>query len=172
MNRWPLQSECDEFYGNPRGRDGNVSAAWQAGNLTKIVPPYHVMFGHIPMRTITIHKKCAESALRVLNMTWEKCGRDQAKIDALHISRFSGSVVYRPIRNGSRLSMHSYGCAWDWDAPNNMLGDQTPFFGFDHPLVVAHLEEGWIWGADWDADRNIFDSSPIDGMHFQAARIR
>lgn len=169
---WPTQAEADAFYGNPRTRKGRESLAWVSANMVRIVPPYRVTFAGTPVGTLSIHRKCAESAKRILAATWEKCGRNQAEIDRLKISQFSGSRYFRAIRGGTRLSMHAYGCAWDWDAPDNMMGDRTPFFGFDHPLVVAHLEEGWTWGADWDADRNIFDSDPIDAMHFQAARVR
>jgi hypothetical protein len=169
--KWPLQSEADAFYGNPRGRDGGESLAWIRTNMVRIVPPFKITFGGKPMTAIPIHRKCADSALRVLYRTWELCGRHQPEIERLKINQFSGSRYFRPIRDGHRLSMHAYGCAWDWDAPDNMLGDQTPFFGYDHPLVKAHLEEGWIWGADWDGDHNIFDSKPVDGMHFQAARV-
>ena len=32
---WPLQKECDNFYGNPRGRNPSLpSATWEAQNLT------------------------------------------------------------------------------------------------------------------------------------------
>lgn len=162
MNQWPLQSQCDSFYGNPRGRDGNVNPKWREENLVKIVPPYKVMFGHIPMERLIIHKKCAQSAMRILNNTWDKVGRSQAEIDKLHASLFSGSFNYRVIRGGNRLSMHAYGCAWDWDAPNNFLNDDTPFFTETHPFAIAHAEEGWVWGKDWKRS---------DPMHWQAARV-
>lgn len=177
---WPTQAEADAFYGNPRGKDGNFSAWWYNQNLTKIIPPYKVMFGHIPITRIIIHRRCASSALRILNSVWEKIGRDQAKADELGISKFSGSFNYRVIRGGNRLSMHAYGCAWDWDAPNNWLGDRTPTFeepkgdplvvGTDHPFVQAHLEEGWTWGFDWNRDKIENERRP-DAMHFQAARV-
>src|SRR5436190_1905539 len=88
MNKWPLQSECDQFYGNPRGKDGTESRSWHDSNLTKITPPYVVMFGHIRQEKIVIHKKCAESALRILNRVWEMCGKNQATIDKLNVSKF------------------------------------------------------------------------------------
>lgn len=164
MNKWPTQAECDAFYGNPRGRDGNVSERWYRENVVKIVPPYKVMFGHIPVTKILVHRKCAESALRVLNATWDKIGRDQAKADALGISAFSGSFNYRPIRGSNRLSMHAYAIAWDWFAAENMMGDKTPLFTEDHPLVVAHKEENWTWGGTW--------TTRVDPMHWQASRVR
>lgn len=161
-NVWPLQSGCDAFYGNPRGRDGNVSPKWYAANIVKIAVPFKIKMGHIPITKVAIHRKCAESAARVLNRTWEKVGRDQATIDKLHVNDYAGSFNYRAIRGSNRLSMHAYGCAWDWDADENALGDRTPFFTKSHPFVIAHFEEGWVWGATWDRP---------DAMHFQAARI-
>lgn len=169
---WPTQDEADAFYGNPRARGGGESLAWAKTHMARITPPFKVTFGGKPITSISMHLKCIASAKRILAATWEKCNQDQETINKYKINRFSGARYFRAIRNGNRLSMHSYGCAWDWDAPDNAMGDTTPFFGFDHPLVVAHLEEGWVWGADWDGDHNIFDSKPIDAMHFQAARIR
>ncbi len=159
---WPLQSECDRFYGNPRGPDGNLSPVWYSANIVKITPPFKIMMGNIPITRISIHRKCAESAQRILNVTWDKIGRDQAKADALEISKFSGSYNYRVIRGEDRLSMHAYGAAWDFDAEHNALGQHNHFYTSDHPLVVAHREEGWTWGAGWRRP---------DAMHFQAARV-
>lgn len=171
-NDWPLQKDCDAYYGNPRGRDGTVSKFWYNENMTKVSAPYRITFAGQVVKSVAIHKKCAASLERVFLRTWEKLGRDQAKADKLGISLFSGSYNYRAIRGSDRLSMHAYGCATDWDAARNGLGDSTPFFGFDHPLVVAHLEESWIWGADWDGDHQITDENRPDGMHFQAARVK
>ena len=168
---WPKQSECDAYYGNPRGRDGTMSQSWYQANMTKVIPPFRVTFGGQLVKAVGIHKKCADSLGRIFKATWDKIGRDQAVADRIGISIFSGSYNYRPIRGSNRLSMHAYGCATDWDAARNQLGDKTPFFGFDHPLVVAHLDEGWIWGADWDGDHQISDENRPDGMHFQAARV-
>lgn len=159
---WPTQAEADRFYGDPRGRDGKASPAWCSANLVKITPPYKVWFGDTAVTQITIHKKCAESALRILTKAWELVSKDQARADELGISKFSGSFNYRVIRGGSRLSMHAYGCAWDWWASENWLGDKTPEFNEDHPFNIAHKSEGWTWGGRWNRP---------DGMHWQAARV-
>lgn len=175
-NVWPLQSQADAFYGNPRGRDGKVSPAWKKANIIKIPVPFKITMRIDPPKArrkidpvvyvvythIEIHKKCAESATRILNNTWTRVGKSQAMIDKLHLSDFSGSYNFRVISGGKRLSTHAYGAAWDWDADDNWLNDQTPFFTKDHPFAVAHAEEGWVWGDTWKRR---------DSMHWQAARV-
>jgi hypothetical protein len=164
-NVWPLQRECDKFYGNPRGASKTYSTAWARDSLTHVDCPWPLRMGHIHIPHITIHRKCAPSLARVLSEVWNNCGHDFEKICRLHYDVFSGSFVYRNMRNGSQLSMHSYGCAIDFDAPDNMLHDQSPLFSEASPIVKAFKSEGWVWGGNWGGNS-------IDAMHFQAARVR
>jgi hypothetical protein len=161
---WPLQAECDEFYDDPRGANGNYNPAWAAKNLTHVACPWVLMMGdqHVPF--ITIHRKCAESLSRVLNNIWDAVGRDQGAIESLHYNRFSGSFNYRPMRLGSALSMHAYGAAIDWDAEENPFHSTKHLFQDDSLIVIKFKEENWVWGGDWSA-------TSIDAMHVQAARV-
>jgi hypothetical protein len=63
---WPFQSECDAFYGNPRGAGDRPSAKWEADNLRVITPPYLMTYDGKPIKGIRVHRKCAASLLRVL----------------------------------------------------------------------------------------------------------
>lgn len=161
---WPLQSQCDTFYGNPRGADGSYSPKWAAANLTHVACPWVLMMDkqHVPF--ITIHKKCADSLTRVLGNIWDAVGKDQGAIESLHYNLYSGSFNFRPMRGGVALSMHSYGVAIDWDAEDNPQHATKHLFRDDSLLVVKFKEEGWIWGGDWSG-------SSIDAMHVQAARV-
>src|SRR5690349_15942108 len=96
-NQWPLQSQCDQFYGDPRGTNGTYSPKWAAANLTHVPCPWVLMYEkqHVPF--ITIHKKCAESLTRVLDSIWQAVGKDQSAIETLHYNRYSGSFNYRPM---------------------------------------------------------------------------
>lgn len=162
MNKWPLQSECNRFYGNPN-KNGSPDPKWESANLVAIVPPYRMTYAGKPIKTIRVHKKCAESLLRILNRIFELAGHSQATVDAWGASIFGGAYNFRLMRGGVSLSMHSWGCAIDLDPANNGLGDQTPKFD-KHPLVMqAFEEEGWEWGGSW---------SKRDGMHWQAAWTR
>lgn len=160
---WPLQDDCDAFYGNPRGGSG-VSAAWCSTNLIEVKCPWTLHMDNITLHQIEIHRRCADSLARVLGAIWDACGQDQSKIEALHYDQYSGSFNYRPMRGGSRLSMHSYGVAIDWDSEENLQHSQKHLFQSDSLLVVKFKEEGWAWGGDWSA-------GSIDAMHVQAARV-
>ena len=158
MSMWPLQSECDSFYGNPRGRDGNVSPLWQRTNLVRISTPFPMTFGGKRISGISIHRKCAESLSRVLQAIWTASGHNQAVIEQWGMDKFGGSFSYRLMRGINRLSMHAYGCAVDFDVERNGLGDPTPHFA-NCPLVLdAFAQEGWVWGGRWRRP---------DGMHFR-----
>src|SRR5882762_11790742 len=100
-NRWPLQSECDSFYGNPRGGGGNVSQSWVSANLVHVVCPWPLRMGTTPIHLITIHRKCAESLTRVLNNTWDAVAHDMSKIKAGRFDDFDGSFNWRNKRGGN-----------------------------------------------------------------------
>jgi hypothetical protein len=118
---WPLQADCDAFYGNPRGPGDAVSQSWYAANVTNVVCPWTLHMDAIKLHDIEIHRLCVESLTRVLNNIWNdpSVARDQAKIEALHYDRYSGSFNYRNKRGGSTLSCHAYAAAIDWDSEEN-----------------------------------------------------
>jgi hypothetical protein len=161
---WPRQSECDAFYGNPRGvHNGEVSAHWYAANIVYVTPPFAVTYEGTRVKRIAMHQKCAGSFARVLD-------KYSARFDPRHerygdgTLPYGGSFCYRLIRGGNTLSMHAYGCAIDFDVEHNPMGRLSPGgFHANSPLVLAFKEEGWTWGGD-------FVSRP-DPMHFQAARV-
>lgn len=160
--QWPLQKDCNKFYGNPSNpKDkSRASAAWESANLVNIKPPYKMYYGTSVQKTIRVHKKCAESLLRVLNAIWVASGKNQKVVDEWGASKYAGCYNYRLMRGGSSLSMHSYGCAIDLDPANNGLRDSTPRFAHYPEVVKAFHDEGWEWGGPW---------SNYDGMHWQAA---
>lgn len=162
---WPMQGDCDAFYGNPRGRDGRASGVWEKTHLTRIAPPFAMTFAGRPIRTVTVHRKCAESLSRVLSAIWDSSGRDPKRLDEWGAPVFGGSYAYRVMRGGARLSMHAYGCAIDLDPVRNGFHDETPHFALAPAVVKAFEDEGWEWGGRWKG-------RACDGMHFQAARTR
>lgn len=160
---WPLQSECPVYYGVP----GKLASdpKWEAANLVAVPVPWLMYAAWNPalrIKTIRIHKKCADSLKRVLGAIWLGSAQSQIEIERIGMHLFGGSHTFRPSRTGTMLSMHAYGCAIDFDPARNALGDTTPAMA---PLVVAAFEaEGWVWGGRWPKG--------TDGMHFQAARVR
>lgn len=161
MPVWPHQSDCDTFYGDPRGDAGGAHTRWENENLTRIRPPFNMFYEGRWVSSLLIHRKCADSLHRVLSTIWLDANEDQSLIDEWGVSVYAGCYNYRLIRGGNRLSMHAYGCAIDLDPERNGLGDRTPNFA-NHPHIIEAFEsEGWEWGGRW---------SRPDGMHFQAAR--
>lgn len=161
ITAWPLQRDCDAFYGNPRGKNGNYSPSWAAANLVHVPCPWPLFIEKKPVPFIRIHRKCAESLARVLADIAHRC--TAADIKALKYDQYDGTFDYRPMRGGKSLSMHSYGCAIDFDAADNPFRSKKHTFKADSPIVLAFKAEGWSWGGDWE---------PPDAMHAQAARVK
>lgn len=171
MALWPKQSECNTFYGNPRGRNG-ASPSWESANLTLITPPYPVLFAGKPVRGLRVHKKCSSAFLEWLNQVWINSGKDPSVIKSWGMDNYAGAYNYRLMRGGSSLSMHSYGCAVDFDAPRNGQYDRTPNFAHLRKEVVEpFLALGGVWGGDWNGNHDSLDERACDGMHFQFARM-
>lgn len=162
--KWPLQKDADAFYGDPRGKNGNVNPYWYEQNMVAVVVPWKLFYAGKPVKSsIKFHKKAADALAAVFKRIWDASGRSQAQIDAWGMSDYSGAFNYRVKRGGRSLSMHSYGCAVDFDADRNGFGDKTPHFAAAKPVLDAFAAEGAIWGGTW---------SKPDGMHWQFARVR
>jgi hypothetical protein len=165
MSKWPHQNQVDDFYGNPRGKDGEVSPNWVTQNIVKIPAPWKLItaWDSQPVSGIRIHKKCSESLTIVLAEIWQASGENEKKIKEWGMHLYAGGFNFRLMKGKTRLSMHSWGCAVDFDSARNGYGDNTPNFK-DIPEVVAAFErEQWAWGGRWH--------NTVDGMHFQAAHL-
>jgi len=79
MTQWPNQNDVDSFYGNPRGVDGQASAAWEQKNLTIVEVPWQLVtsWDGAPVKSIRCHHKCAESLDKILKAIWVAAGRDE-----------------------------------------------------------------------------------------------
>jgi len=163
MNIWPLQKDCNIFYGNP----GNTPAqwsAWESANLIDVPCPWILHIDKSIIKNISIHRKCADSLKVVLGNIWDAVGHDQSAIETLHYDQFSGSYNQRPMRGGSARSMHGFGCALDFDYSDNLFHATKHLFQDNSLIVVKFKEEGWQWGGDWSP-------GSVDAMHVQAARV-
>jgi len=182
LTTWPTQAGCDEYYGDPRGGEG-VNRHWEAANLVYAECPFTLWYElhpgkHVRVPRVYVHAKVKDSLERVFASVWAAYEHmhkatypehegdalrqgAQELLDAHGVSNFSGSFNYRIMRGGSHLSMHSYGCALDFDAEHNPFGYPGRFKA-SSPLVMAFETEGWTWGGRWHKP---------DPMHFQAARV-
>jgi hypothetical protein len=148
-------AEIEAFYGDPHPfikEDGTPSPLWEL-RMTRVTLPGPLPLGWKPtvtVRSARVNQACAaelELVLRALEKArlWD------------HIATFDGGYAWRPMRGSSKLSMHSYGGAVDFNAATNQLGE----VGDMHPGVVEVFEGHlWEWGGRWRRP---------DPMHFQFA---
>lgn len=166
MTTWPKQSECDVFYGNPRSQvdPSEASFKWIAENIVIATPPWKLItaWDFKTVHGVRVHRKCYDSLLRVFNLIWNASGKSQMKIDEWGMNLYAGGFNFRLMKGGNRLSMHSWGCAVDFDSARNGFGDLTPNFAKVPAVLEAFENEGWTWGGNWRKP---------DGMHWQAARV-
>jgi hypothetical protein len=164
MSKWPHQSEVDSFYGDPRGKNGEVNPQWVTANIVKLAPPWQLVtaWDFMPVSVIRVHKKCKKSLERVFDDIWNASGQSQQKINEWGMNLYAGGFNFRLMRGGSRLSMHSWGCAVDFDSSRNAFGDKTPNFVLVPRVLDAFKKEEWTWGGNW---------TKPDGMHWQAADV-
>jgi hypothetical protein len=152
---WPKQSECITFYGDPK--DPNFE-----DNLVLVPIPWMCVnsWDGKTCKSIKVHRRCAQSLIRILAKIWEVSGKSQDKINQWGMNKCGGGYAYRVMRGGTSLSMHAYGCAVDFDPARNELGDVNPNLAHCIDVIRAFKNEGWTWGGGWKKP---------DGMHFQAA---
>lgn len=152
---WPRQNAMTDFYGE------------KGTNQVSVAIPFDVRLAWdkgIQLRKMTLHKKVAESATRA----FEAIARayDNEERSALGIDMFGGSLNVRKMRGGSAWSIHSWGCAIDFDPERNGLHVHAPKARFSQPDARPFWEaweaEGWV---------SLGRARDFDWMHVQAARL-
>lgn len=160
MSKWPRdnQDELIRFYGNPGSSGPNGVAA----QLTRVTPPFKMYYEGQRVASLSFHRKAAPALLAALTKAWEYYGRDQAKIDALGISKTAGTYNPRKIRgSATKWSNHAFGAAIDVNAEDNgfnVEGNIPPV------LIAAFKSEGARWGGDY--------TGRTDPMHFEFCQGR
>lgn len=152
---WPRESEMERFYGK-RGQ-----------NQTSIVPPYPMAlsWNQSAVKRITCHEKAANSLTRVLQKVRDEYGVEQ--ISKLGLDQFSGCLNVR-LKRGSKSSwsIHSWGCALDFDDENNRLKWKKPQARFSAKAYIPWWKcwesEGWV---------SLGRVKDFDWQHVQAARL-
>jgi hypothetical protein len=173
MTKWPLQRECDSFYGNPRGKNATQpSAKWESEYLVFFKPPFRITYAGKHVAQFKVNKNCLVGFQEAFNNLLKAAGGKQKTLDHWGVSTFAGCYNYRLMRGGNSLSMHSWGCAIDLDPANNSLSDNTPRFAQFPEVLDAWAKTGALWGGDWDGDKDTLDERRCDGMHWQFARLR
>ena len=163
--RWPTQVNAAAFYGDPCGRNAQASPKWERQNLVLIPCPWPLVtaWNGGTVKSIRIHRHCAESLSAVLDAIWKAAAGDLEIVRAWGMHLYGGGYYFRPARGESWLSMHAYGCAVDFDPARNGWKNPRPNFASVPAVLEAFAAEGWIWGGSW---------AKKDGMHWQAARTK
>ena len=151
-NPWPLsdQKSLKLFYGTP----GDES------NLVMIDLPYNMYYDGKHVSRTRVHKKCADSLLRILNNIKDLFPHHPQIED--EAQDYGGVYNFRNKRGGTSYSLHAWGAAIDLDADDNTFKDSWPIKA-DMPLEIMECfaREGWkSAGAFWG----------YDAMHFEATK--
>ncbi|HEY4360333.1 MAG TPA: M15 family metallopeptidase [Bryobacteraceae bacterium] len=173
-NSWPTRDEAINVFRNPVGIDGNLDPWWESNFLKFVEPPFRMVTSwqeinpntgkmeNKLLRRFRVHERVKPSIDRILAALWQEYGRDQEKIEADDLHLFGGGFEFRKQRNSSRLSLHAYGAAIDWDPDNNPQGSKwNPEKGVPQILIDLFKAEGWTWGGD-------FKGASVDPMHMEA----
>lgn len=148
----------NQFYGNPRGRNGLVSQSWYKENIVKWEPPYLFFFseGHVRLRTLLVHRLCVPTFDKAFSDVLKHFG--PSGIDQHRLNICGGTYNFRAMRGGSRLSVHAYGIAVDMDPQHNPFPHPWTSHGINIDFVNI-LQEAGFWWRGYHGD--------IDPMHFQ-----
>jgi hypothetical protein len=151
-NPWPKsdQGSLREFYGRP----GDES------NLVTIEFPYRMLYDGKAVSKTRVHKKCAESLLRILKGIQGRFNDAPDIVD--EATDYGGCYNFRLKRGGTTYSLHAWGAAIDLDADDNSFRDNWPMKS-DMPLEILEefAKEGWTSAGPWWG---------YDSMHHQATR--
>ncbi|MCW5889260.1 MAG: M15 family metallopeptidase [bacterium] len=167
--------EIEEMFGRPNNRDGTLNEAWEAENIRRIEPPlgWQLYYqddhrGLVRVSGIRLHRKLEGSFRDVLSAVWDRAKReiggsvpDEVVRNWLHercLDQHVGGFNYRAIRGATRLSLHSYGIAIDWDGKHNPRGRST--YTLPDWWYAVWKDHGWSDGRHF--------STP-DPMHVQFA---
>ncbi len=150
MSNWPHQNSARDFYGaNTRVSEGvaGPDVQWERDNLVLVPIPWRAVASwdqSLKIKALCVHRRVAQSLARVLDRIWNDFGQSQKAIEIAGMHLIGGGYVWRAMRGGSRLSMHSYGCAVDFDPDSNGLGDPTPAMstacGGHHPPAIQPVD--------------------------------
>lgn len=154
---WPKQTTAamTAFYGAP------------GTNHTRLTVPYPLRIAWDLRKTVnrmTINKKCAASASRVLKAVLAHYGHDEIK--RLKLDVWGGCYNNRNMRGGTRLSTHAFACAIDWDPTRNQLR-------WNKSRAKLASPEYNKWWECWEAEGwvSLGRARNFDWMHIQAARL-
>lgn len=153
--QWPRYRDMEMFYG-PVGQ-----------NIELYTLPYKMRLAWDKSETvsrISLHRKCAESAIGVLEQARDHYGKRM--LQDLRLDLFGGSLNVRKMRGGNKWSTHSWAAAIDIDPAHNQFRWNNYRASLDEEVY-----EPW-WGF-WEAQGwvSLGRERNFDWMHVQAVRL-
>lgn len=159
MPVWPKDTMKAKiaFYGDPRGPH-DCSQKWYTANVVRVSCPWKLYFAGKEVKSVAIHKKCADALKAAFKEIWEAVGKSQHQIEKHGLDDFGGTFAYRLVRgSATSLSNHAFAIAIDLAPAQNPLGStkgKMPQFAID-----AFKRQGARWGGDYSRRK--------DPMHFE-----
>jgi len=151
-NPWPSpdQASLRAFYGEPGDER----------NFVRITFPYPMFFDDKRTTSTLVHRRCADSLLRVLTAIRDLLPQHPHIKD--EAEDFGGVYNNRNKRGGTTKSLHAWAAAIDLDADDNGFRNSWPMQS-DMPMEIieAFAREGWVSAAAFWG---------FDPMHFQATK--
>ena len=171
-----------DTFGNPDiNKDGKVDPHWYSENIVdwKVPANWDMRIAwdtNDKVKTFKVHKLIVPVLTKTMTDVWnyarirakDKYGPNQtsafydqktnAELALAGMNLFGGAYNFRQKRGSENLSVHSWGCAIDFDPANNAMGDATP--KIPEWVVEIFTDNGWFWGGYWKGKRT-------DPMHFQ-----
>jgi len=146
------QKQLISKYGTPN-KDGK-------GYIVPIVLPYPMYYDGKKVTKISCHKLVADKLLAIFNDILEFYG--QEAIHDLKIDDYGGCFNYRLMRGGTKLSVHSWGCAIDLNPSRNLLKETSKTARFARmeykPMIDIFYKHGFV---------SLGREKNFDWMHFE-----
>lgn len=114
------------------------------------------------VRCIQCHKLVVDSLKAIFTDILEHYGIEEIK--RLQLDDYGGCFNYRLMRGGTKLSVHSWGCAIDLDPDRNLLKENHTTARFARPEYKAMIDIFYKHG--WES---LGRERGFDYMHFQVA---
>lgn len=147
-----------DVFGNPRqyiGSDGTISPNWVHATMTYVTFPKALPLSWDESIKVT-RTMCHRLIAPFLGIALEEIAMKYPKA----LKTFGGCYNYRSTRSSSKLSLHTWGVALDFNTATNPM--QKKLVTDFTPEVVSIFEEwGFYWGGNF--------SGMKDPMHFQFA---
>jgi hypothetical protein len=146
------QSQLIAKYGTPN-KDG-------IGYIIPIVLPYPMYYDGKKVTKIRCHKLVADKLLAIFNDILDFYGPEE--ISRLKIDDYGGCFNYRLMRGGTKLSVHSWGCAIDLNPSRNLLKETSKTARFARPEYKPMIDIFYKHGFE-----SLGREKNYDWMHFQ-----